>query len=96
MLIRAILPFWYWPRREHCVGETLLLRYDMIHSCGLKGVEIVSLCSLLRRAVPMQEVKKKTVVCFEEVFDLKTEPIPLSDLLTALSAFPLHHDPHSW
>jgi hypothetical protein len=36
----------------------------------------------------MQEVKKKTVECFEEVFDLKTEPIPLSDLLATLSAFP--------
>jgi len=25
--------------------------YDMIHSCGLKGVTIVSLSSLLRRAI---------------------------------------------
>lgn len=47
----------------------------MIHSCGLKGVEIVSLSSLLRKSVPMEEVKKKTIDSFESVFALKTEQI---------------------
>jgi len=60
--------------------------YGMIHSCGLKGVEIVSLSSLLRRSVPMEEVKKKTIESFEDVFALKTEPISLTDLRAALSS----------
>ncbi|MGE5841451.1 MAG: lipoyl(octanoyl) transferase LipB, partial [Deltaproteobacteria bacterium] len=55
-----------------------LAYYDMIYSCGLKGVEIVSLSSLLRRSVSMDEVKKKTLSSFEDVFALKTEPISLS------------------
>ncbi len=61
--------------------------YDMIHSCGLKNVQIVSLSSLLRKSVPMEEVKKKTIDSFERVFALKTEQISLSDLLATLSAF---------
>ena len=61
--------------------------YDMIHSCGLKGVKIVSLSSLLRRGIPMEEVKKKTIGSFEDVFDLKTEQINLTDLLATLSSF---------
>jgi lipoate-protein ligase B len=59
----------------------------MIHSCGLKGVEIVSLSSLLRRGVSMEEVKKKTIDSFEDVFALKTEHISLPDLRSALSSF---------
>ena len=61
--------------------------YDMIHSCGLKNVQIVSLSSLLRKSVPMEEVKKKTIDSFENVFALKTEQISLTDLLTTLSSF---------
>jgi lipoate-protein ligase B len=61
--------------------------YDMIHSCGLKGVKIVSLSSLLRRSISMEEVKKKSIVSFEDVFDLKTEELTLTDLLGRLSAF---------
>jgi lipoyl(octanoyl) transferase len=61
--------------------------YDMIHSCGLKGVTIVSLSSLLRRAIPMEEVKKKTIDSIESVFTLKTEQITLTDLLSTLSSF---------
>jgi lipoate-protein ligase B len=61
--------------------------YEMIHSCGLKGVKIVSLSSLLRKSVPMEEVKKKTIVSFEAVFDLKTEQLSLADLFATLSAF---------
>jgi lipoate-protein ligase B len=58
----------------------------MIHSCGLKGVEIVSLSSLLRRSISLEEVKKKTVASFEDVFALKIEMIALSDLLALLSS----------
>jgi len=65
--------------------------YDMIHSCGLKGVRIVSLSSLLRRSIPMEEVKKKTIDSFEEVFDLKTEQVPLTDLLAILSTSSPEH-----
>ncbi|MBP1741026.1 MAG: octanoate-[acyl-carrier-protein]-protein-N-octan oyltransferase [Deltaproteobacteria bacterium] len=61
--------------------------YNMIYSCGLKGVEIVSLSSLLRRGVAMEEVKKKTIDSFEDVFGLKTEPISLTDLRSTLSSF---------
>lgn len=61
--------------------------YEMIHSCGLKGVKIVSLSSLLRKSIPMEEVKKKTITSFEDVFDLKTEQISLTDLLATLSSF---------
>ena len=61
--------------------------YNMIHSCGLKGVEIVSLSSLLRRSISMEEVKKKTIDSFEDVFALKTEHISLADLLATLSSF---------
>src|SRR4030043_1428501 len=61
--------------------------YEMIHSCGLKGVKIVSLSSLLRKSISMEEVKKKTVASFEDVFDLKTEHISLTDLMAAISAF---------
>jgi lipoyl(octanoyl) transferase len=61
--------------------------YDMIHSCGLKNVQIVSLSSLLRRGVPMEEVKKKTIDSFEAVFALKTEQISLTDLRATLSPF---------
>ena len=60
--------------------------YDMIHSCGLKGVEIVSLSSLLQRSISMEEVKKKTIISFEDVFDLKTEKITFTDFLERLSA----------
>jgi len=60
--------------------------YDMIHSCGLKGVEIVSLSSLVHRSISMEEVKKKTIASFEDVFDLKTEKLTLTDLLERLSA----------
>ena len=59
----------------------------MINSCGLKGVEIVSLSSLLRRSIPLEDVKKKTVASFVDVFALKTEYISLGDLLAALSSF---------
>lgn len=59
--------------------------YEMIHSCGLKGVRIVSLSSLLRRSLPMEEVKKRTIDSFEEVFDLKTEQVSLTDLLATLT-----------
>jgi lipoyl(octanoyl) transferase len=65
--------------------------YDMIHSCGLKGVRIVSLSSLLRRSIPMEEVKKKIIDSFEEVFDLKTEQVPLTDLLAILSTSSPEH-----
>jgi len=61
--------------------------YNMIYSCGLKGVEIVSLSSLLHKSVSMDEVKKKTISSLEDVFALKTEPISLPDLLSTLSAF---------
>jgi lipoyl(octanoyl) transferase len=61
--------------------------YNMIYSCGLKGVEIVSLSSLLRRSISMEEVIKKTIDCFESVFDLKAEPISLTDLLEIVSSF---------
>jgi lipoate-protein ligase B len=61
--------------------------YNMIYSCGLKGVEIVSLSSLLRRGVSMEEVKKKTIDSFENVFALKTEPISLTNLRATLSSF---------
>jgi lipoate-protein ligase B len=60
--------------------------YEMIHSCGLKGVKIVSLSSLLHRSIPMEEVKKRTIDSFEDVFDLKTEQVSLTDLLATLSA----------
>ena len=60
--------------------------YNMIHSCGLKGVEIVSLSSLLRRSISMEEVKKKTIDSFEDVFALKTESISITDLLVTLSS----------
>ena len=59
--------------------------YEMIHSCGLKGVKIVSLSSLLRKSIPMQEVKKKTIASFEDVFNLKTEQVSLTGLLATLS-----------
>jgi lipoyl(octanoyl) transferase len=61
--------------------------YNMIYSCGLKGVEIVSLSSLLRRSISMEEVKKKTIDSFESVFDLKAEPVSLTDLLEMVSSF---------
>ncbi len=61
--------------------------YSMIYSCGLKDVEIVSLSSLLRRGVSMEEVKKKTIASFEDVFALKTEQISLTDLRATLSSF---------
>jgi lipoyl(octanoyl) transferase len=60
--------------------------YNMIYSCGLKGVEIVSLSSLLRRGVSMEEVKNKTIDSFEDVFNLKTDQVSLTDLLTILSS----------
>jgi lipoate-protein ligase B len=60
----------------------------MIHSCGLKGVKIVSLSSLLRRGIPMEEVKKRTIDSFASVFTLKTEQINLFDLLATLCSFP--------
>jgi lipoate-protein ligase B len=59
----------------------------MIYSCGLKGVEIVSLSSLLRRSIPIEEVKKKTIDSFENLFALKTKPISLPDLRATLSSF---------
>jgi lipoyl(octanoyl) transferase len=59
--------------------------YDMIYSCGLKGVEIVSLSSLLRRSISMEEVKNRTIDSFEKVFDLKAEQTSLPDLLASLS-----------
>ena len=59
--------------------------YEMIHSCGLKGVKIVSLSSLLRKSIPMEEVKKKTIASFEDVFNLKTEQVSLTGLLATLS-----------
>ena len=61
--------------------------YEMIHSCGLKGVKIVSLSSLLRKSIPMEEVKKKTIASFEDVFNLKTEQVSLTSLLATLSVF---------
>jgi lipoyl(octanoyl) transferase len=62
--------------------------YNMIYSCGLKGVEIVSLSSLLRRSISMEEVKKRTIDSFESVFHLKAEQTSLTDLLAILSASP--------
>jgi lipoate-protein ligase B len=61
--------------------------YDMIHSCGLKGIEIVSLSSLLRRSIPLEEVKKKIVTSFEDVFALENKQISLTDLLALLSSY---------
>jgi lipoyl(octanoyl) transferase len=61
--------------------------YNMIYSCGLKGVEIVSMSSLLRRGISMEEVKKKTIDSFENVFNLQTDQVSLSDLRETLSPF---------
>jgi lipoyl(octanoyl) transferase len=63
--------------------------YNMIYSCGLKGVEIVSLSSLLRRSISMEEVKMKAIHSFESVFDLKAEQTSLTELLAALAISPL-------
>jgi lipoyl(octanoyl) transferase len=62
--------------------------YNMIYSCGLKGVEIVSLSSLLRRTISMEEVKKKTIDSFESLFELKAEQTSLTELLATLSTSP--------
>jgi lipoate-protein ligase B len=59
----------------------------MIHSCGLKGVEIVSLSSLLCRSIPLEEAKKKTISSFEDVFTLENKQIYLTDLLALLSSY---------
>jgi lipoate-protein ligase B len=64
-----------------------LAYYNMIYSCGLKGVEIVSLSSLLRKSISVEEVKRKTIASFEGVFALKTELISLTDLHATLSSF---------
>jgi lipoate-protein ligase B len=84
-------------RDRFAAGDTLhgfalnvapkLSYYDMIHSCGLKNVQIVSLSSLLRKSVPMEEVKKKTIDSFEDVFGLKTEQISLPDPFALLSSY---------
>ncbi len=59
----------------------------MIHSCGLKNVQIVSLSSLLRKSVPIEEVKKKTIDSFESLFALENKQISLTDLLALLSSY---------
>jgi len=54
--------------------------FEMIHTCGLKGVEVTSIQRLRGSATSMEEIKACAISHFEEVFDLSLESIGLNDL----------------
>ena len=64
--------------------------FELIHPCGLTGVKVTSMGSLLGRGMPLYEVKERAILHFEEIFDLSLERIE-TDLF--LSRMPLTSDP---
>jgi lipoyl(octanoyl) transferase len=54
--------------------------FEMIHTCGLKGVEVTSIQRLRGSAVSLEELKARAISRFEEVFDLSLESLRLDDL----------------
>ncbi len=61
--------------------------YNMIHSCGLKGVPVLSLTGILERHVPLEEVKGKTVAAIEYVLGLQSEVLKPKELLDLLRSY---------
>jgi lipoate-protein ligase B len=54
--------------------------FEMIHTCGLKGVEVTSIQRLRGSVVSLEGIKACAMSYFEEVFDLSLESIRLDDL----------------
>ena len=62
--------------------------FEMIHTCGLKGVEVTSIQRLRESEVSLTEVKARAVSHFEEVFGLSLKVIRLDDLEERLTPKP--------
>ena len=62
--------------------------FEMIHTCGLKGVEVTSIQRLRGSEVSFEAIKTRALSPFEEVFDLSVENIPLDDLEGKMASKP--------
>ena len=62
--------------------------FEMIHTCGLKGVEVTSIQRLRGSEISLTEVKARAVSHFEEVFGLSLEGIRLDELEERLTQRP--------
>jgi lipoate-protein ligase B len=54
--------------------------FEIIHTCGLKGVEVTSIQRLRGSGVSLEKIKACAISHFEKVFDLSLENIRLKDL----------------
>ncbi len=61
--------------------------FNLIHPCGLKGVKVSSISSLLGRKIPLEEVRDKATLFFEEVFDLSMERMEMDAFLSIVPSF---------
>ena len=49
--------------------------FDLINPCWLTGVKVTSMGSLLGRETPLNEVKERAIIHFEEIFGFSLERI---------------------
>ena len=49
--------------------------FELINPCGLTGVKVTSMGSLLGRKTPLNEVKERAIIHFEEIFGFSLERI---------------------
>ncbi len=57
-----------------------LTPFKWINACGLAGVEVTSMSALAGRRFRMTEVKQRIVRNFEDIFDVRLEPVGGDDL----------------
>lgn len=61
--------------------------FNLIHPCGLKGVKVSSMSSLLGKEIPLEEIRDKAILFFEEVFDLSLERMEMDAFLSIVPSF---------
>lgn len=58
--------------------------FELIQTCGLKGVKATSIKALLRKEINLEEVKKSAIAHFQEVFNISMQKMKISDLLNQI------------
>ena len=59
--------------------------FELIRPCGLDGVKATSMNALLRKGIPLEVVKERAMVHFQEVFNISMHRMKMSDLLIQIS-----------
>ena len=59
--------------------------FELIQPCGLKGVKATSMNALLGKGIPLEAVKERAMVHFQEVFNITMHRIKMSELPNQIS-----------